>query len=100
VDLLDFFLTPAQRNARRIRDLQEAAARDRRSRRRGGGAQEDQIARLEAENDRLRLWVAALTEVLLEKGVLSDRELREAVERLQPPPPPAEEVNPFAGLGR
>jgi hypothetical protein len=99
VDLLDIFLTPYQRTARRIGELQDAVARERRARRAAEHGQDEQIARLASENDRLRLWVAALTEILLAKGVLSDQELREAVACLQPPPPPAGEESPFAGLG-
>jgi hypothetical protein len=100
VDLLDFFLTPHGRDARRISELQETAERERRARRAADRDQDEQIASLAADNDRLRLWVAALTEVLFAKGALTDQELREAVQRLQPPPPPAEEENPFAGLGQ
>jgi hypothetical protein len=99
MDLLELFLRPDWRAERRIRQVREELDRERRSRRIAARGQEDQVAALTEENDRLRLWLAALTEVLVAKGVLADQDLREAVERLKPPPP-AEDENPFAALGQ
>jgi hypothetical protein len=101
MDLLELFLRPGWLTAeRRTRQVREELDRERLRRRITAGFQDAEVAALTEENDRLRLWLAALTEVLVAKGVLADQDLREVVERLKPPPPPAEEENPFAGLGR
>jgi hypothetical protein len=100
VELFETLLKLDPRNAAYIRDLEEAAARDRRARRIVAQGQDEQIAALSEENRQLRLWLAALTEVLLSKGLLMGQDLRDAAERLQPPAPPPEEASPFAGLDR
>jgi hypothetical protein len=100
VELFEIFLKLDQVDAVRIRDLEEAAARDRRARRIVAQGQDEQIAALAEEHRQLRLWLAALTEVLVGKGLLTGRELRDAAERLCPPAPVPDEDSPFAGLDR
>jgi hypothetical protein len=99
MDLFDRFLSASRSNESRIRELQQTLDRERRNRRILVQGQDDRLAVLTEENDRLRLWLVALTEVLVAKGLLASQDLRDAVERLKPPPLPPEEESPFAGLG-
>ena len=63
---------------RELEDLREELRRSRGSSRGSGG----DLAALQAENDELRLYVAAITRLLISKGIVSREEMRRIVDAL------------------
>jgi hypothetical protein len=99
VDLFEF-LYPQQAQAANLRRLADATARQA-GNAAGTSAQVEELAR---ENRELRLYLTALTQLLVEKGLLQPADLQARVLALLPPVPApvgdAESDNPFADLGR
>ena len=95
MDLFDFFF-PEQAQAtylRRLAEIQGRAARQ-------AGVDQDDIDSLVRENRELRLYLTAISELLVEKGLIRPEEIQRKVLAMLPPlPPPAEaknDDNPFA----
>jgi hypothetical protein len=62
-------------------EIEQMREEIRRSRSSGGGSA-GQVERLQAENDELRLWLAAIIRVLVSKRVVSQEEIRRIVEAI------------------
>ena len=98
MDLFDFFF-PEQAQAtylRRLADTQYRAARR-------SDLDQDAIDSLARENRELRLYLTAISELLVEKGLIRSDEIRRKVLSKLPPLPPStekqDEANPFAEMG-
>src|SRR5687767_7404572 len=89
----DFFVD----TDRLVFDVRDQAERERRLRRLADQHQDQQLEALARENAQLGLLLSVVTDLLVEKGLLTAEELRRKVEQLRPPPAPSGE-NPFAGL--
>ncbi len=105
MDWLNLFLSgPATTGDLRALGQAQAQAADRiRAQiRRSASAQADSFDSLAQENRELRLYLTAIVQLLVEKGLLRTEEIQAKMIALLPPlPPPAPgEDNPFAELGR
>ena len=100
MDFFDWFF-PEQAQASHLRRLADAQSRTA-ARMTPGGADADQLEALARENRELRLYLTAITQLLVEKGVLRPEEVQAKVLAMLPalPAPAAEEENPFADFGR
>jgi hypothetical protein len=98
MDFFDWFF-PEQAQASHLRQLADAQSRVRLS----GSDDSDTIENLVRENRELRLYLTAITQLLVEKGLLRPEEVQAKVMAMLPPLPPAPKVvddNPFTDLGR
>ena len=93
-------LFPEQMQAVHLRRLADGQSRERFS----GIAPASSTEHLVEENRALRMYLTAVTQLLVEKGVIRIEELQGKVKSMLPPLPPVAdaesetETNPFAGL--
>lgn len=98
MDLFDFFF-PEQAQATHLRKLAHVTARIAQK----NANASDEVDALRRENSELRLYLTAITELLVEKGLIAASEVQTRILTLLPPLAPAaapEAENPFTDFNR